>query len=349
MPKIDGLLLIVSFYNTKLLTSLLKTIMPCSICRETGHNATTCTNSIITISTDLLIRTVLESANEAQMLITSQDFRFFKRVVKRCIFSTTSNWNLALFKRVDERFISAFNTYPGGDHLPRLLQRHCIDAITRHRRFSIEENITNPRTLTSFKKKYISILCFIGRYLTDYQQEQDLIDLSTVQVDDNIPTPTPISPTSVTTDGNVQLAPLVTPPIYGTNIQTVIPNTPPTPTWRRANARETPPPAPRRRYRRNMNNYYQQQKPNVPFHMDNNDASYIHDDACAICMEHIDDKNVIALQCKHAYCANCVAEFVNRCNGKCPSCRENIQKICFKPSILPDNFNKMISILNGNS
>ena len=320
--------------------------MPCSICRETGHNASTCRNSIITASTDLLIRAVLESANEAQMLITSQDFRFFKRIVKRCIFSTTSDWNLALFKRVDERFISAFNTYPGGDHLPRLLQTQCIDAITRHRRFSIEENITNPRCLTSFKKKYISILCFIGRYLTEHLEQQQIIDISNVHVDNT--TPIPNSPTSVATDVNVQLAPLVTPPIYGTVIQRA--NTPPTPNWRRAHARETPPPGPpRRRYRRYMHDNYQQQKPNVPFHMDDNDASYIHDNACAICMEPIDDKNVIALQCKHAYCANCVAEFVNRCNGKCPSCRENIQKICFKPSILPDNFNKMISILNNNS
>ena len=328
--------------------------MPCSICREIGHNATTCMDSSIRISADLLIRAVLEAANEAQMLITSQDFRFFKRIVKRCIFSTTSDWNLALFKRVDAIFISAFNNYPGGDHLPRLLQTQCIDAITRHRRFSIQENITNPRTVTAFKKKYISILCFIGRYLTDYREEPDIFDLSdnghngieseNVQLDIDT-TPIQNSPTSVATDVNVQLAPLETPPIYGTTFQRAdIPNTPPTPTWRRAHLRNSPLSTLRRRRR-----YRQQRKPNVPFHMDNNDASYIHDDACAICMESIDDKNIIALQCKHAYCANCVAEFVNRCNGKCPSCREDIQKICFKPSILPDNFNKMISILITNS
>lgn len=322
--------------------------MPCSICRETGHNATTCMNSIIPTSTDLLVRTVLETANQAEPIITDIGFSSFKRIVKRSIFRTTSDWNSALFKRVDARFISAFNTYPIGDHLPRSLQTQCVEAITRHRRLSIQENITNPQCAASFKKKYISVLCFIGRYLTEYREEQDTFDLSNVQLDNNT-TPIPSSPNSVATDINVQLAPLATPPIYGTNSQRAIPNTPPTPTWTRANARVSPPPAPRRRYRRYMNNNYQQQKPNVPFHMDNNDASYIHDDACAICMEHIDDKNVIALQCKHAYCANCVAEFVNRCNGKCPSCRENIQKICFKPSILPDNFNKMISILNENS
>lgn len=324
--------------------------MPCSICRENGHYATTCMDSSIRVSTDLLVSAVLETANHAQTLITNQNFGFFKRIVKRCIFTTTTDWNSALFKRVDAIFISSFNTYPAGDDLPPLLQSQCIEAITRHRRFSIQENITNPQSVTSFRKKYVSILCFIGRYLTDYQQEQDLIDLSTVQVSDNMPTPIPNSPTSDATDVNVQLAPLDTPPIYGATFQTAsIPNTPPTPTWRRAHLRNTPPPAPRRRYRRYRNDNYQQQKPFVPFHMDNNDASYIHDDACAICMEHIDDKNVIALQCKHAYCANCVAEFVNRCNGKCPSCRENIQKICFKTSILPDNFNKMISILNENS
>jgi hypothetical protein len=306
-------------------------------------------NTIIPTSTDLLVRTVLETANQAEPIITDIGFSSFKRIVKRCITRATSGWNSALFKRVDARFISAFNNYSDEDHLPRTIQTQCIEAITRHRRFSIQENITNPQSVASFKKKYISVLCFIGRYLTEYQEEPNTIDLSNDQVVNNIPTPIPSSPNSVATDINVQLAPLATPHIYGTNIQRATPNTPPTPTWRLANARETPPPAPRRRYRRYMNNYYQQQKPNVPFHMDNNDASYIHDDACAICMEHIDDKNVIALQCKHAYCANCVAEFVNRCNGKCPSCRENIQKICFKPSILPDNFNKMISILNENS
>ena len=322
--------------------------MPCTICGEAGHNATTCHNSVIPLSADLLVRATLDIANEAYSERWGDYNRFFKRIVKRCIFTTTSDWNLGLFKRVDNRFISALNNYPTEDVLERSLQIQCIEAVTRHRRLSIQENITNPRTLASFRKKYISILCFIGRHLTDHRyNEPDLIDPSNngaqvenVQADNN--TSVQRTPIPEVVEINAQLAPLLAPLA---SLGESVPITPPTPTWRRAQIQETPPPAPRRRRMRDVPRH----KPNVPFHMDDNDASYIHDDACAICMESIDDKNIIALQCKHAYCANCVAEFVNRCNGKCPSCRENIQKICFKPSILPDNFNKMISILNNNS
>ena len=83
----------------------------------------------------------------------------------------------------------------------------------------------------------------------------------------------------------------------------------------------------------------------VPFYIDSVDVEYIHDDGCAVCMEPLGDTNCIAFACLHGFCARCVGEFMQRCNGKCPSCREIVSQLRFKPTILPEHFNKMNIVL----
>jgi len=385
--------------------------MPCTICNQSGHNAAGCNSSFIRTSLNNLRASFIDVTDRANNtnIIQNIGFRQFKILIKTFINSTTSGWSAGLFKRVNQQFtwLIRANNFPGGHVIPR----RYIEAVVLHDRLCIDRDVMNPRTVTAFKKRYVSIFCFVARFLFENLEQHDFIDIIQPDVTENAQIQHDVTENAqiqhdvtenaqiqhdVTENAqiqpdvteNAQIQPDVTEnaqiqpdAIENTQIQPdAIENTQSHTTRGRtpiqqfihqsnhliAAATQWPsyaaevrselndlpniihiqPTVPPRRRRRDRDVMSGSNKKSIPFHMDNNNASYIHDDACAICMDSIDDKNIIALNCKHAYCSKCVGEFVNRCNGKCPSCRENIQKICFKPSIMPDNFNTLISILN---
>ena len=88
-------------------------------------------------------------------------------------------------------------------------------------------------------------------------------------------------------------------------------------------------------------------KQRVKFRMDSSTALYTADDTCPVCMETLKPGNTVAMSCSHAFCASCTGEFINKCNGKCPSCREAITEIRFKHDICHESFNSLVSSLSS--
>lgn len=88
-------------------------------------------------------------------------------------------------------------------------------------------------------------------------------------------------------------------------------------------------------------------KDKIKFKMDNNDSKYICDDSCYICMEEMKPSDMVAMTCGHAFCSGCTGQFINKCNGKCPICRSNIEEVRFKPDILPERFNNIVVALSN--
>lgn len=88
-------------------------------------------------------------------------------------------------------------------------------------------------------------------------------------------------------------------------------------------------------------------KQRVKFRMDTSTAQYTADDACPVCMETLKPSNTVAMSCAHAFCSKCTGEFINKCNGKCPSCREAITEVRFKHDICHESFNSLVSSLSS--
>lgn len=79
----------------------------------------------------------------------------------------------------------------------------------------------------------------------------------------------------------------------------------------------------------------------IQIHMDTTEQAYFVNDDCPICMEQQTPDNTIAVDCGHTFCVTCLKQTmqgggVQHC---CPSCRNPITKLRFKPTITPDNFN----------
>ena len=78
----------------------------------------------------------------------------------------------------------------------------------------------------------------------------------------------------------------------------------------------------------------------IQIQMDNFDKKYFIDDSCPVCLEKLESSNVIALNCGHTCCVNCMTHIISpTMNKKCPCCRDEITTIRFKPDIDPTNFN----------
>ena len=78
----------------------------------------------------------------------------------------------------------------------------------------------------------------------------------------------------------------------------------------------------------------------IQIQMDNFDEKYFIDDSCPVCLEKLETSNVIALNCGHTCCVDCLTHIISpRMNQNCPCCRTEINTIRFKPDIDPTNFN----------
>ena len=81
-------------------------------------------------------------------------------------------------------------------------------------------------------------------------------------------------------------------------------------------------------------------KKKIQIQMDNFDEKYFNDDSCPVCLEKLETSNVIALNCGHTCCVDCLTHIISpRMHPNCPCCRTEINTIRFKPDIDPTNFN----------
>ena len=74
--------------------------------------------------------------------------------------------------------------------------------------------------------------------------------------------------------------------------------------------------------------------------MDPLETDYFINADCPICMEPQTPGNTIALDCRHTCCVECLKRTLKpTIKNCCPSCRDPITKVRFKPDITPENFN----------
>jgi hypothetical protein len=85
---------------------------------------------------------------------------------------------------------------------------------------------------------------------------------------------------------------------------------------------------------------------NIKFKMDTSITMYAAEDTCPVCMEELSNTNTVAMSCSHAFCAGCTGNFINKCNGQCPYCREKITEVRFKHDLLPEHFNTLVSTIS---
>lgn len=82
--------------------------------------------------------------------------------------------------------------------------------------------------------------------------------------------------------------------------------------------------------------------------MDPLETVYFINDDCPICMEPQTAGNTIALDCRHTCCIGCLKRTLKpQVEHRCPSCREKITKIRFKPDISPEHFNTISSHIHS--
>jgi len=82
--------------------------------------------------------------------------------------------------------------------------------------------------------------------------------------------------------------------------------------------------------------------------MDTLDQVYFMNADCPICMEPQTPGNTIALDCRHTCCVECLKRTLKPAiKNCCPSCRDPITKIRFKPDITPENFNTISSHIHS--
>ena len=82
--------------------------------------------------------------------------------------------------------------------------------------------------------------------------------------------------------------------------------------------------------------------------MDPLETVYFINEDCPICMEPHTPGNTIALDCRHTCCIGCLKRTLKpQVEHRCPSCREKITKIRFKPDISPEHFNTISSHIHS--
>ena len=82
--------------------------------------------------------------------------------------------------------------------------------------------------------------------------------------------------------------------------------------------------------------------------MDTLETEYFINADCPICMEPQTPGNTIALDCRHTCCVECLKRTLKpKVEHCCPSCRQKITKIRFKPDISPENFNTISSHIHS--
>ena len=282
--------------------------MPCSICREIGHNAPTCTDPRLQTMIQMLNHLFYESVVKPRDYYLAYNLlppNYFYNRTSKNIREVTVGCHVSAWKHVYPKFLESL----------RLDDRPLYSHVRRWLRLITDERLVHPRTHTDYRNSIISIVRYVSDKMlnTQIQLHNSENDILTMPIE--VPPPNVVD--------------MTTPPALPNNDI-------------------LPPPLPRSRLRRpRYTDVNSTNKPTILFRMDNPDTLYIYDDVCAVCMEPNNDNNVVALTCNHAYCANCTGEFIKRCNGKCPSCRDLIKEVRFKPTILPEHFNKMISIMNG--
>lgn len=79
--------------------------------------------------------------------------------------------------------------------------------------------------------------------------------------------------------------------------------------------------------------------------MDDEDENYYINDTCAICLNDITSNDVLAFGCKHTFCASCTVQTIKKTNLACPTCRESITEIHFKPTTKKETFNELSSCI----
>jgi len=88
----------------------------------------------------------------------------------------------------------------------------------------------------------------------------------------------------------------------------------------------------RRRLMKNRVNYY----------MDTNDTKYQNEE-CGVCFDTLKHDNMIALQCGHAYCGDCLCNVIKMSAPSCPYCRADMKTLKFKQCISAENFNQLMA------
>lgn len=80
----------------------------------------------------------------------------------------------------------------------------------------------------------------------------------------------------------------------------------------------------------------------VKFYMDPPETKY-HNDSCSVCFDSLVSNTTVALDCRHAYCLDCLTGVITHSKCLCPMCRNPIHTVHFKSSISPMDFNKLVS------
>lgn len=311
----------------------------CSICRETGHYAPTCNSHIIEEKANSLwsifnhCTIIGTDANpQAERIPTT-----IKQQIKHSFRSLTGDWSVVIWKRVFAKFESRFSRSSPSN---RPLYRNFI-------RLTTEEYVIHPRIASHYVRLMYKFSFYVIykqrdiRYLNEFSfpstELQEALDhLPDLDVEENRSTilarPVETPPIPSLANGDVSPVPII-------HSDTLF-DTPRADDTHMPATGYSPPPAPRRMrsHPRRVHN----SKPPIQICMDKIDTEYIRDDACPICMEVLQDDKLVALGCRHAFCSGCAGEFIKRCNGKCPSCRETIEKVHFQAAILPDHFNTLM-------
>ena len=294
----------------------------CSICRETGHYGTTCNSPIIEEKTDLIGLAfqdciIIGIENNPGSALMS---RTIKHQIKCSFRNITREWSLIIWKRVFAKFESRFSRSSPSN---RPLYRNFI-------RMTTDENTIHPRTTGHYGRllyKFAFYVVYKERNMiqTMYDVHFQLEDPSVL-----LTTPVDMPPVPSLAGGAVSPVPII-------HSDTLF-DSPRIDDAHMPLGGYSPPPAPRRR--RTYDH-----KPSVQICMDPVGTEYIREETCPICIEPLKDNMAIALGCRHSFCAGCAGQFIKRCNGKCPSCREHIKKVHFQASILPEHFNALMELI----
>tara|TARA_B100000524_G_C23609889_1_gene355789 strand:+ start:132 stop:938 length:807 start_codon:yes stop_codon:yes gene_type:complete len=84
---------------------------------------------------------------------------------------------------------------------------------------------------------------------------------------------------------------------------------------------------------------------NIKIMMDDEVESYYMNETCAICFNDITSNDVLAFNCKHTFCGSCAVQTIKKTNLACPTCREKITEIRFKPTTKKETFNELSSCI----
>jgi hypothetical protein len=342
--------------------------MPCGICHENGHNATRCQNPVILENTSLVATEIMNRINNkviSQMsnlapgviIRNTRGGNIYHHanqnmnieairetiITSRCQFLDagvmlpyemtllTKRWSLPLFRQATPLLLSRLETILTTDHnLP--------DLITDFKRLDADD-IYNAKTY--YRRHFLKCSNFILRALVP----DSFLNLSNMTVDQLCrPLPPPVlSNDEVIANALDNLLEtrdttsflVILKEIRQLEVQRA-----------RLASRAAENRAVARAVNRARRSFENQVKPRIKFQMDSMASDYMSIETCACCLEDLSTVNTVALACKHAFCSACTGEFINKCNGTCPSCRESITEVRFKPNILPENFNSLVSSIS---